>query len=184
MSTLQRPPFTVPRHDLSSQPKHRYFLQTRSRIIPLLECTILSYLRFSPHPTVLPLNQGPIHVRRLGTTMLDCIVPFPFEVPTPDLGCVDLWCTLIICARICQKTFLSEAASSEHRRLIHTKQPEIYNAGIRSNSGVMRIGTTTLFAHMHPPPLQPVPLHSGLRKREERGRPEAYEENGWEGRGH
>ncbi|KAJ8579925.1 hypothetical protein M405DRAFT_95636 [Rhizopogon salebrosus TDB-379] len=90
MSTLQRPPFTVPRHDLSSQPKHRYFLQTRSRIIPLLERTILSYLRFSPHPTVQPLNQGPIHVRRLGTTMLDCIVPFSFEVPTPDLGCVDL----------------------------------------------------------------------------------------------
>ncbi|KAJ8584637.1 hypothetical protein M405DRAFT_448099 [Rhizopogon salebrosus TDB-379] len=88
----QHPPFTVPRHDLSSQPKHHYFLQTRSRILPLLERMILSHLRFSPHPTVPSLNQGPIHVRRLGTTMLDCIVPFPFEVPTPYLGWVDLGC--------------------------------------------------------------------------------------------
>jgi hypothetical protein len=86
----QHPPFTVPRHDLPSQPKHHYFLQTRSRILPLLECMILSHLRFSPHPTVPSLNQGPIHVRRLGTTMLDCIVPFLFEVPTPYLGWVDL----------------------------------------------------------------------------------------------
>jgi hypothetical protein len=30
----------------------------RSRILPLLECTILSHLRFSPHPTVAQLNQG------------------------------------------------------------------------------------------------------------------------------
>jgi hypothetical protein len=61
-------PFTVPRHDMSSQPKHHYFLQTCSRI---LERTNLSHLRFSSHPTVPPLNHGPILVRGLGTTMLD-----------------------------------------------------------------------------------------------------------------
>ncbi|KAJ8586208.1 hypothetical protein M405DRAFT_367630 [Rhizopogon salebrosus TDB-379] len=48
-----------------------------------------SHLRFWCHPIVPPLNQGPIHVRGLGTTMLDCIVHFPFEVPTPYLGHID-----------------------------------------------------------------------------------------------
>ena len=60
---------------MSFQPTHRCFLQMRSRILPLLECTILSHLRFSPHPTVAQLNHGLViqsssNIRRVNQSWL------------------------------------------------------------------------------------------------------------------